>query len=41
MQVPGEPERRSREQRLEGGIPVAEDTWKAIAGTGAGLGVSI
>ena len=41
VQVPGEPERRSRERRLEGGIPVAEDTWKAIAGAGAGLGVSI
>ena len=41
VQVPGEPERRSRERRLEGGIPVAEDTWKAIAGAGAGLGVTI
>ena len=28
--IPGEPERRSAERRLAEGIPVAEDTWKAV-----------
>lgn len=38
--VPGEPERRTREARLAGGIPLPEETWRAIVATAekAGLG---
>jgi LDH2 family malate/lactate/ureidoglycolate dehydrogenase len=39
--VPGEPERRSAERRRAEGIPVAEDTWKAITATAAELGVTL
>jgi len=37
--VPGEPEARSREQRLRGGVPLSPDTWAAITGTAASLGL--
>jgi LDH2 family malate/lactate/ureidoglycolate dehydrogenase len=39
--IPGEPERRSAARRRVEGIPVAEDTWQAIAATAADLGVSV
>jgi LDH2 family malate/lactate/ureidoglycolate dehydrogenase len=39
--LPGEPERRSREQRLRNGIPVPEATWEAITAAARGLGVEI
>jgi LDH2 family malate/lactate/ureidoglycolate dehydrogenase len=39
--IPGEPERRSAERRRAEGIPVAEDTWRAITATAADLGVSV
>lgn len=37
--VPGEPERREREQRSRNGVPVAEATWAAIGETAKQLGV--
>jgi uncharacterized oxidoreductase len=37
--VPGEPEARTRAERLAGGIPLQADTWAAIVGTGRRLGV--
>jgi LDH2 family malate/lactate/ureidoglycolate dehydrogenase len=39
--VPGEPEQRSREQRLRDGIPVADVTWKALQEAAASVGVEI
>jgi LDH2 family malate/lactate/ureidoglycolate dehydrogenase len=39
--IPGEPERRSAQRRRAEGIPVAEDTWRAIAATAADLGVTL
>lgn len=39
--LPGEPERRSKEERSRDGIPVAEATWNAIVETGKSLGVTV
>lgn len=39
--IPGEPERRSRAQRLAEGIPVAEDTWARLQSLAEELGISI
>jgi uncharacterized oxidoreductase len=39
--VPGEPEHRMRQQRLQTGIPVADDTWLALADVAATLGVDM
>jgi uncharacterized oxidoreductase len=39
--IPGDPERRSAQRRRAEGIPVAEDTWRAITATAAELGVSV
>jgi len=39
--VPGDPERRSKEERLTNGIPVAEATWNAIVAAGKSLGVTV
>jgi LDH2 family malate/lactate/ureidoglycolate dehydrogenase len=39
--LPGEPEQRSKAERLRDGIPVAEATWDAIRQAGHGLGVEI
>jgi len=39
--LPGEPEQRSKAERLRDGIPVAEATWSAIVETGKGLGISL
>lgn len=41
VMLPGEPERRSKEERSRDGIPVAEDTWNAIIATGRDLGITI
>ena len=38
--VPGEPEARTRQTRLEFGIPLQVDTWAAITQTAASLGLS-
>jgi uncharacterized oxidoreductase len=37
--VPGEPERRTRSERLANGIPLAEDTWESILKVARTLGV--
>jgi uncharacterized oxidoreductase len=37
--VPGEPEARSRENRLAEGIPFSSDTWRAIVNTARSVGV--
>jgi uncharacterized oxidoreductase len=37
--VPGEPEQRTRSERLENGVPLAEDAWRSIVEAGATLGV--
>jgi uncharacterized oxidoreductase len=39
--LPGDPEQRSKAERLRDGIPVAEATWEAIVETGKGLGVNL
>ncbi|MER3404622.1 MAG: hypothetical protein C4289_05195 [Chloroflexota bacterium] len=39
--IPGEPEARSREQRLREGIPVPDDTWRALQDAAATLGVPV
>lgn len=39
--VPGEPEQRSKAERLKNGIPVAEATWEAIRDVARGLGVTL
>lgn len=39
--IPGEPERRSAARRRAEGIPVAEDTWRAVVEVATELGVSI
>ncbi|HUX87204.1 MAG TPA: Ldh family oxidoreductase [Chloroflexota bacterium] len=41
VMIPGEPESRSRSERIEGGIPLAEDTWKAITNAARQVGVTI
>lgn len=40
VMIPGEPEARSRAERLVNGIPLAEDTWEKIQSTARSLGVS-
>ena len=39
VMIPGEPEARSREERLVNGIPLAEETWERILATARGLGI--
>src|SRR5215472_7853923 len=39
--LPGEPEQRSKAERLRDGIPVAEATWSAIVAAGRGFGVNL
>lgn len=39
--LPGEPELRSKEQRLRDGIPVPEATWQAIVEVGRSLGLAL
>lgn len=40
VMIPGEPESRSRAERLVNGIPLAEDTWDRIQSAARALGVS-
>jgi uncharacterized oxidoreductase len=37
--IPGEPEERTRAQRLKEGVPLPEDTWKAIAYAAEKVGI--
>ena len=39
--LPGEPEARVRAVREREGIPIPEDTWQAVVGVGAELGVDV
>jgi uncharacterized oxidoreductase len=39
--VPGEPEARFRVQREQDGIPIPEDTWRAVCNVGVELGVNV
>jgi LDH2 family malate/lactate/ureidoglycolate dehydrogenase len=41
VQVPGEPEARSRERRRREGVPVPETTWREIEQTAGSLGVEL
>ena len=38
--IPGEPEQKTREQRLQNGIEVPEGIWQQIVETAEGLGLS-
>ena len=37
--VPGEPERRSKAERLKNGVPLPDDAWRAICATAREVGV--
>lgn len=39
--LPGEPEQRSKAERLRDGIPVAEATWEAIVAAGHAVGTTV
>ena len=39
MLVPGEPERRTRAERLKNGVPLPDDAWRAICDTARMVGV--
>src|SRR4029077_13879159 len=39
--VPGEPEQRTRAQRLASGIPLAGETWASLVQTARSLGVDL
>ena len=39
--LPGEPETRSRKALREAGLAMPEQTWEAIVGLGAGMGISV
>lgn len=39
--LPGEPEQRSKAERLKNGIPIAEATWNAIVEAARGLGLNL
>jgi LDH2 family malate/lactate/ureidoglycolate dehydrogenase len=41
VMLPGEPEARLRVVRERDGIPIPEDTWKAVCAAGAGVGVDV
>ena len=41
VRIPGDGAARTARERRERGIPVAEDTWRGIVRTAAGLGVSL
>jgi hydroxycarboxylate dehydrogenase B len=41
VMLPGGPEVRSRAERKAQGIPIAADTWDALAQTATRLGVSV
>jgi uncharacterized oxidoreductase len=37
--LPGEPEKRRRQERLVSGVPLTAETWQSILDTAARLGV--
>ena len=37
--IPGEPERRARQQRMADGVPLPPETWESIAAAARGVGV--
>jgi hydroxycarboxylate dehydrogenase B len=39
--LPGEPEARTRSRREQDGVPIPEDTWRAVREVGAELGVDV
>ncbi|MEI7673562.1 MAG: Ldh family oxidoreductase, partial [Deltaproteobacteria bacterium] len=39
--LPGEPEARTRAERERNGIPIPDDTWRAVCNVGVELGVNI
>ena len=39
--IPGEPEARLRVVRERDGIPIPDDTWKAVCAAGATVGVDV
>ena len=38
--IPGDPERKTRAERTQKGIPLPDDTWAAIVNTAREVGVS-
>ena len=38
--IPGDPERKTRAERTENGVPLPDDTWAAIVNTAREVGVS-
>jgi uncharacterized oxidoreductase len=41
VMVPGDPERRTRAERLANGVPLPQGTWDAIAATAARFGLAV
>lgn len=41
VMVPGDPERRTRAERLQNGIPIEAETWRQIVEGGKSVGVSL
>ena len=39
--VPGEPEARTRSERIKNGVPLQLDTWNSIVATARRLGVTV
>ena len=40
MLIPGEPESRTRADRMANGVPLPDDTWAAIAATARDVGIA-
>ena len=38
--IPGDPERRSKQQRLDQGIPIDPGTWRQLLDTAVSVGIS-
>ena len=41
IMIPGEPERKTRERLLRGGIPIADEVWQELEGIAEELGVDL
>ena len=39
--IPGDPERRTRAQRLQEGVPIDPETWREIAAAARGINLLI
>jgi uncharacterized oxidoreductase len=39
--LPGEPEQRTRAQRLAQGVPLADETWTLLLDAARGIGVDV